>query len=311
MHPLAVGKVALAAGPAHRLRAVGLQVHLDARIGLVEKSHVLPARGREVGAQQGVGVQQQVAVEGRRHAQRIVVGGLQDGLVFHPVDADQDAAARPARSAHGVRLTQQGQRLGGGEVADAGAGVEHADRRGAEVVPRQPVGGGGRQGQLRREIHAQPQHGYPAVALPQLAHGLAQVVHRNVHRHIGARPQDGEQPRGLGAAARAQIDQHRARRHLLRHGGAVLAEDGGFGARGVVLGQLGDGVEQARAQRVVEELGRDARRRLIQPRGQLGLHGRQVFAVDLHKMGGGCVDGHAWWFPFRPGYTGWTVSAVG
>jgi hypothetical protein len=108
------------------------------------------------------------------------------------------------------------------------------------------------------------------VALLQLRHGLAQVVHRNVHRHIGRRPQHRKQPRGLGAAARAQIDQHRARGHPLRHGLAMGREDGRLGARGVVLGQFGDGVEQARTQGVVEKLGRRARRIGQQAGHQLG-----------------------------------------
>ncbi len=47
----------------------------------------------------------------------------------------------------------------------------------------------------------------------------------------------------------------------LGHLGAVRGEDRRLGARRVVLGQLGDRLEQVRAEAVVEELGRDAGRR--------------------------------------------------
>ena len=63
--------------------------------------------------------------------------------------------------------------------------------------------------------------------------------------------------------------------------GAVRVEDRRFGAGRIVLGQLADGFEQARAERVVQELGRDAG----VGRGQAG--------ADFGDDGGAAVGG-AW-----------------
>ena len=50
----------------------------------------------------------------------------------------------------------------------------------------------------------------------------------------------------------------------------MLFRNGPFRARGVVLGQLGDGIEQVAAERVVQVAGRDAGLRLQQVRGNAG-----------------------------------------
>jgi hypothetical protein len=52
------------------------QVHLDARVALVEEGHMAPVARVEVGADQAVHVAQQVQVERGSDAERIVVGRL-------------------------------------------------------------------------------------------------------------------------------------------------------------------------------------------------------------------------------------------
>jgi hypothetical protein len=88
---------------------------------LVVEAAVAPGADVEVGAQQAVGVAQHVQVEGGRHAQRVVVGGVQHRVLLGQVDADQDAAVRPALGAHAA---QEGQRLVRREIADRGTGIE-------------------------------------------------------------------------------------------------------------------------------------------------------------------------------------------
>jgi hypothetical protein len=69
------------------------------------------------------------------------------------------------------------------------------------------------------------------------------------------------------------------------HLGLASRHDGGFGACGVVLVQFGDGVEQARSQRVVEELGRHVRGRRQQAGGGLGSQRLSVHFVQLDEAG--------------------------
>jgi hypothetical protein len=66
---------------------------------------VAPVGDVEIGAGEPVEIQQQVAVERRGDAERIVVGRFQD-VRLDQVDADQQ---RPAVTL-GVRLAQEGQR---------------------------------------------------------------------------------------------------------------------------------------------------------------------------------------------------------
>jgi hypothetical protein len=67
---------------------------------------VAPLLDVEVAAQQAVHVAQHVQVEGGRDAERVVVGGVEDGLSFRQVDTDQQAAilaAALAQAASGRR----------------------------------------------------------------------------------------------------------------------------------------------------------------------------------------------------------------
>jgi hypothetical protein len=79
---------------------------------------VAPVGKIKVGAGEPVEIQQQVAVERRGDAERIVVGRFQDFGFLDQVNADQQ---RPAVTL-GVRLAQEGQRRCGREIADAGTG---------------------------------------------------------------------------------------------------------------------------------------------------------------------------------------------
>ena len=92
----------------------------------------------------------------------------------------------------------------------------------------------------------------------QAAQGLAQEVDRDVDGDVAARLEQREQAGRLDAVAGAEVDQRHAR-PIAPPSRCLVGEDRRFGARRVVLGQLGDRLEQRRAEPVVEELRRDAR----------------------------------------------------
>jgi hypothetical protein len=153
---------------------------------------------------------------------------------------------------------QEGERLVAGEVADARAGIEEERRAALEEIGGEVEAGG--------EILAEPDHVEPGMLALHLAERRAQELDRDVDRDIALRLQRRKQARRLGAIAGAEIDQDRARAARGAHAGAVRGEDRRLGARRVVLGELGDRLEQARAEGVVEVLRRDRRSRRAQCR---------------------------------------------
>ena len=187
---------------------------------------------------------QHVQVEGGRDAQRIVIGGVEDGIVLDQVYADQQAAIAVRIRA---QAAQKSGRLFRRKIADRRAGIEEQAPRLAHAVGQVQAAG---------EIQAQARHLDVRKALLQPAQRFTEEIIRNIHGHILGRVQQGEQAGGLGAIARPQVDQGAARPHGVRDLGAVTGEDGRLGARRIVLGQGADGLEQFRAQRVVQVLGR-------------------------------------------------------
>src|SRR5438093_10639104 len=100
----------------HRLPGERYQVHLDAaRSGVVE-GIVREAPQVEVSAELAIDAPEQVQVEGRGDALRVVVGGMQNVGVLLQVHPHQHPAGLAAR--HG----EEGLRLLGREIADGRAG---------------------------------------------------------------------------------------------------------------------------------------------------------------------------------------------
>jgi iron(II)-dependent oxidoreductase len=216
------GEVALAAGPAHRGgRSWRACRCISMREWPVEQRHGAASRAPRSRPQQPVQVAQQVQVEGRGDAQRVVVGGFQHGRGLDQVDADQQRAA----GGQCTRLAQQRSACIGVEVADAGAGVEH--QRGPSTRPA---------GKASRCEKSSPT---PAISSAgcsalQLA-APAQEVHRDVHRHVAARRQ---RPTGgrLGAVAGAQVDQHRRGAHMRQRTASAMAARAGEDGASVRVG---------------------------------------------------------------------------
>jgi hypothetical protein len=118
----------------------------------------------------------------------------------------------------------------------------------------------------------------------QVLQRFAQVGGRDVHGHVALHLESIEQARGLFAIAGAEVDQRRHRAERQRHGRQLLAENRRLGAGRVILGQLGDGSEQPRAERIVEVFGRHARRPRAQPGQQFPADRGRVVAGDLDQL---------------------------
>ena len=282
MNSLTLGKSTLPARPLHGKVSLRSQVHLDARQGGVVQRFVAPVGQAQVAADQAVDVRQQVAVECGSHPKGVVVSGLQLNTVFNQINADEQSAAIKGAAGF-MGLAQEAQRLGGGEVADAGAGVKQQARccvRGTHLR---------RQVQCVRKIQAHAYHVERRILVLQTGQCGTQELHRNVHGDVTPRCEAIKQTGGLVAVARSEVDQRGTRGHVLGHGGAMRPKNAGFGAGGVVLGQLGDGLEQARPQCVVQKLGRCAgatRLRVgAQALQQLLAHCLQLHGVNLNELG--------------------------
>ncbi len=146
MDLLAGAKRPLPARPAHLRLGARLQNHFNSTLCAVEIRDVAPLPKIKIGADDSIDVIQQVAIERRRHAQRIVVRRFQRGAILDQIDTEQQAAIVIAGRANSP---QQRRGFAGREVAERGAGIKKQALR----TPHH-----GRQFEVRRKIHAQPQH---------------------------------------------------------------------------------------------------------------------------------------------------------
>ena len=131
----------------------------------------------EVGAQFAIDPHQDVAVERGRDALSVVVGGLDDARVFPQIDAEQEARRRDRTGPPSVAARRV-----------AASGREVAERRAGEV---NHTSGGSflacGQAQAAREVSAQRQHLEVRVFLAQRPGRAAQVLARDVDRHVTGR----------------------------------------------------------------------------------------------------------------------------
>ncbi len=144
------------------------------------------------------------------------------------------------------------------QEAAAAAGREVADRA-AEERDDARAGGGRDAVEVALEVADHAVHAQPGVLagerLGAVAHHALGDVHRDVALERAGRLQRVEQHARLGGGAGAELDELDRVGQLGDLRGALL-EDRALGARGVVLGQLADLVEQVGAAGVVEVLGR-------------------------------------------------------
>ena len=230
-------------------RPTGAQAHLHPLAAAVEEGDVLERRGLEVRGQLAVHHVQDVAVELRGHTRCVVVGGLDHLRLLDQVGAEQEVIGGPQERPH---VAQERTAAAGWEVPDRAA------QQGDEARPL--VGRARNAVEVALEVADDTVDLEPVVLVHQLHGGLAHHALGHVERQVAAGTRAGghgveQQPR-LGGGARAKLDQlHRGRRLHDRHGGVL--EDRHLRPGRVVLGQVADPLEQRRAARVVEVLGRD------------------------------------------------------
>ena len=143
-----------------------------------------------------------------------------------------------------------------GEIAYGRAGKVDclsADRHADELGQRQRPG----------VVGAHAVDVQPGERLSQPGCGRPERLARDIDGHIKRRLQLLDQDACPGARAAAELYQLAIRAEELRHRGGMLAHDREFGARGIVLRQGADSLEQLAAARIVEVL---RRQRLLRPR---------------------------------------------
>ena len=220
------------------------QVHLDpaevrAIAGLMlEPVEVEPA------AQFAVDSFQEVEVEPGGHPLGVVVGGFEEARVLVEVGAEEQAVRRVhVPGQHREQLdglvdlvvadagTEEGEELGAVEPLDhAGQGVPVVRRVAGDAEPGEP----------------------PDQRLGRLFEDRLRDVDRHVMQATVGADRRRDQPTGLRRAAAAQLDHHGVDPPAGDHRVGVLPEDRVLGPGQVILGQVADLFEQARALVIVK-----------------------------------------------------------
>ncbi len=231
---------------AHGLLLLAEQVHLDA-VPLAVVDRAMGEGGEvEIAAELAVDADQHVEIEARGDAGRIIVGVVKHALVLFEIGADDHLRAL-AQDIAGA--AQEGAGLMRLEIADGRARKE-ADLRHARDLRRQrewrgEVGGNGIDGKIG-EI--------PAQAVGLRIEEFAGYIDGDVGRERALLQQQAD----LGGCARAEFDQRRAVGDDRGDLGAAIAQDAELGPGRIIFRQLGDGLEQLRAGRIVEIFRRQA-----------------------------------------------------
>jgi hypothetical protein len=229
-------------------------VHLDAPGVLVPEGSVVEGVRIDVAAEHPLQVHEHVAVEGGGDARGVVVGRLEPRAILAPVDADEEARTGAERV---PGPGEEAGRRGPVEVADAAAREEAGDGGALE-----PPG----QRQRPRVVGADGVDRQVRMVPGQAARRLEEVVPGDVEGHVGGGIEAVEEQPDLARGAAAVLDEHRAAAEGRADRLQVLAEDPDLRVRRVVLGQLGDALEERRTPLVVEELRRQRQR----PRAEAG-----------------------------------------
>ena len=206
---------------------------------------MVECRRIEVAPCNRVQVAQDVAIERRGDAKRVVVRGLEACDILLRIRTDQQAAAEPA-----VRTdaSQEFERVLGREIADARARVEKSHRARVDgfVHVESP----------RKIGHESDQFGIRKLRCESRECG-ADSRRGDIDSDIAPRRERRHQQRGLGAIACAEIHELLALSGDPRDFVAPRHQYRALRARRIVLGQRADRLEQGRSFRVVEIFGRD------------------------------------------------------
>ena len=279
------GERELDAGGGHTGRdaAPRPQAHLDPLAARLVEGAVLEVGDVEVGAEPRVQDPEDVEVELGGHPRRVVVGRVEPCLVLDEVDAHEEAVAGREDRCGGAEERRQ---LTGVQVPDRPREEQHQS---AAARPERP--------EVVDEVARDTRDRRLGVVGLETRHGVAQV------RLVDLEQRDAFEPCALAhgvqeepdlvPCARAQLGEL-AGLDRLDDGAGVRGEEGRLGARLVVLGQLGDRLEERAAALVVEVLARqfgertarEARAHLFDHRRQGVLHpGRATDGVGQSGSG--------------------------
>src|SRR5919202_4932614 len=256
----------------HHLFGETDQMHLDASEHRVVEGVVPELVEREIRPQLAVQPPQDVEVERRGDAKRVVVRAVEHQRVLFEVHPDQQTAVR---STHVGDAGQETPRVLRNEVADGRAGVVGDAAYGLTEEVRQFEWG--------RVVGAHRFNPQPRIRVGQLVGRTLMLLARAVDRHVSSGSlQVIQEDARLGAAAAAILDEQYVGAEQRGDVGAGLAHDARLGARGVVLIELRDLLEQVRAHLVVEQLARQLFLRTPQAAQDL-LQGRRLIRREVVK----------------------------
>src|SRR5262245_52643960 len=239
---LAGAEVEGAAQDAHHLPAQAPEVHLDTALARVVDRLVLEGADVEGAGQLAVDAVEQIEVERRGDAARVVVGHVKPARVLFEVHADDQVSV--GRQAVAERL-QKAHGLGGGEIADGRAWEEPRLGPPREILRERH--GPGEVADDRPHVEGGKARGQALARRRKRAVG-------DIDADVGANPRQlPQQDLRLEARAGAEFDEYAAGRHALGHLGRVGFEDRGFRARWIILREPRDLLEQLAAARVIEE----------------------------------------------------------
>src|ERR1022692_4839546 len=220
---------------------------LDPRLLAVPSSDMAEAIELEVSIELAVQARQNVLVKRRRNSLRIVVGGQKNLRTLGEIGAQQQSVAGAQRSSD---APQNPYGLVWFEIPNTRSDVEH------QLAPADATQRGYASGVVGDDgIDPQPGK-LPA----QLRFRFLQRGRRNINRvkQCAALPaqQFLNQNAGLAGGASAEFDQSQRRSRMLQDIARVRLQDRALGAREVVLRQLGDLLEEGRADVVIKQFRR-------------------------------------------------------
>src|SRR5207245_1544816 len=133
MNRVALGEVKRLLANMYVLIALADEMHFDTLQRRVVKSVMSKIVDPEIGAQFAIGAYQQIAIEGGRHARRVVIRRVQNRRVLDQVRANQQATAAQLIGDLSQKTTRflriEIANAGTGEKTDAGAVTGHARRQ--------------------------------------------------------------------------------------------------------------------------------------------------------------------------------------
>ena len=218
-------------------------MHLDPRGRPFQRAVRRRDRARSR-AELRVQAEEQVLVEGRRHAERIVVGEQQIGIRLDEIGAEQEAVAGPERRAdRGEAQPRRGSKLPMFEPRKSTSAVPDPRQAAPAVRPRKSRGARSRRTCGSSSVRA------PAPS--EIERGVREVDEVSVTRR--GRRLEQQREASLSPLPEPSSSSWPNRAPRLHLDAACCRQQAEVGPRDAIPGQPTDGVEERRAERIVEE----------------------------------------------------------